>query len=308
MNCIYCNHEFRNKCTLRKHSQKVIPAYCLKIRKENTCKSCKIILHFGERMSDHIQSCDIHKRSTTIKLLELEKKVEEDTLVHQKFIYDHKIKTLETELAESKKQNIILTTQLNSVNLQLDLIRKDHQELALTCAKKETTTSTVINNSRNNTTNNIVNYLETVGPLNLDKDHVKAIVDASYTKSHLLGGQKGLANFVAENITKNEQDQLAYVSSDQSRGTFKYLLCDGSVKTDTKAGDVINVLYDPVMNKIKTVIFDPSIPFDGDYDSENDDYVNYQRLYSKFQQVHHLKINPTDFCKHLSSKTTSHKS
>ncbi|MDC3333000.1 hypothetical protein OAV62_02050, partial [bacterium] len=197
-------------------------------------------------MDDHHKQCAIYQRSCIERMQELEEKNWKDEIKHVKFVYDNKIRKLERDLSEMKIKFITENREKLTIQRQLDNVTKDHQELALICAKKETSTSTVINNSRNTVTNNIVNCLEAAGPLNLDKDHVKAIVDSHYTKRHLLGGQQGLASFVADNLTKNDQDQLTYMSSDRSRGTFKYLLDNGAIKTDTKAEDVINVIYDPV--------------------------------------------------------------
>ena len=173
----------------------------------------------------------------------------------------------------------------------------------MTCASKDTS-STVVNNNSRNTVNQIVTYLESVGPLNLDKDRVKSIVDTQYTKKYLMGGQKGLANFVSDNVLKNADNKITYISSDRSRNTFKFLSEDGSVQTDTRGESVIDVLYDPVMNKIESEIYNPNEPYGGSYDSDDDEYINFQMIQDKYRQVKRLKTDPSDFYKQLSAKTS----
>jgi len=306
-NCKFCNSFFKTSETLRKHSKKP-PVYCQKIRQENTCHSCSKVLHFDQPMDVHLKGCHLYLRTEATRLCELEKKSSQRELDHQKFIYENKLRQLQKEVDEEKKLRDRVEVQLQETIIRLsetktekEKISEKYEKLALTCASKDTSTTIHHNNSRN-TVNQLVNYLESVEPLNLNKDRIESIVNSQYTKKHLMGGQRGLANFVADNLLKNEENKTTYVTTDRSRGVCKYLTEDGTVRTDTKAENVIDVVYEPVLSKIKNDIFDPTDRYDGSYDSDDDEYINHTRMRNKYRSIQDLKHNSADFYKQLSSK------
>jgi hypothetical protein len=98
------------------------------------------------------------------------------------------------------------------------------------------------------TTNKTTNKVSILTPLDLSTDRLKELVEANFTSSHLLEGQKGVARFTIEHVIRNEEGNLQYICTDPARHTFRFKEGDTEIK-DIRGKRLSTALAPPVIDK-----------------------------------------------------------
>jgi hypothetical protein len=97
-------------------------------------------------------------------------------------------------------------------------------------------------------TNNITNIIF-LSPFDISEVAFTNIIKEKFTRNHLLLGQKGLAQFVYDNLLKDDDGNLKYICTDPSRRIFRYKSFDGTLHTDINATTLINAISKPIKDK-----------------------------------------------------------
>ena len=216
--CNFCKKEFETVSSLNKH--KKYAKYCLKIQnnlideKKFICSCCDKILSTKQRLESHKLIC---------KSIKKELKIEE---------IENKNKEMENEI-------IKLKTQLE--------IYKKFSEDDRECIKDIAKQPRIYNQQNNN------KYLN-LTPLNLTAEIVKNKVENNFTKNNFLEGQKGVAEFVFDNLLKDENGKTKYICDDSSRHKYSYKTIDGQIKVDLKAKRLTDMIKNDILKKSNDII------------------------------------------------------
>ena len=89
-------------------------------------------------------------------------------------------------------------------------------------------------------------------------DQLKQLIEEKYYRKYLFQGQKGVAQFAADYILKDDSGQLKYICTDPSRQIFKYKDSEGYIKKDIEAKKLTGFLID---SGIKEKTHDVAIEF-----------------------------------------------
>jgi hypothetical protein len=129
--------------------------------------------------------------------------------------------------------------ELEAVNILLTDDKRRSQKCVEEIAKQPKISTT------NKTVNNKVSILT---PLDLSSERLKELVEANFTSSHLLEGQKGVARFTVEHVIKDEDGKLKYICTDPARHTFRFKEGETEIK-DVRGKRLSSALAPPVMDK-----------------------------------------------------------
>ena len=222
--CQYCKTEFSNLYNMNSHQKKA--KYCLLIQgKENTidknktefkCKYCKKNLASKQKLAYHIEICDKKFILLLDELKEKDKKIQDQEKVFIK---------LKSRIEQLEEQNTNYKEQVKDLQDKLDRIANK--------AIDRPTTMT------NNTTLNIASFMD----FN-DIDKIKNTIENRLSINHVVDGQKGLANFVKDNLLTDDTGKLLYICTDPSRQIFKYKDSTGEVKKDVEAKKLTNYILE----------------------------------------------------------------
>jgi hypothetical protein len=200
--------------TLTRHQK--TSKYCLDIRgavqsEQFNCLYCSKILTTRQRLATHALSCS--KNTLNIQTIKYEKDLKQkDDIIKQK----------DESMLELK--------------LQISVLQDKLENIAIKGVMKSTTTTKI---------NNKVSILT---PLDLSKERLRELVEANFTNSHLLEGQKGVARFTVEHVIKDEDGKLQYICTDPARHTFRFKEGDTEIK-DVRGKRLSVALAPPVMDK-----------------------------------------------------------
>jgi hypothetical protein len=222
MNCEFCNKVLSSKWALKTHKETA--KYCLSIQEKTevaikqstfTCERC--LRDFcTTNKSRHMKRCN----SSISKIKEQGNEI--------------------TSLKEIALENVALKEQVKQLQTELRLCKEFADRDAgrlFEIAKQPKTT--------NNKTTNKVSILT---PLDLSAERLKELVEANFTNSHLLEGQKGVARFTVEHVIKDENGKLQYICTDPARHTFRFKEGDTEIK-DIRGKRLSSALAPPVMDK-----------------------------------------------------------
>jgi hypothetical protein len=226
MDCEHCKKTLSTKSNLNYHQKN--NKSCLAIQQQkndNEIKISLIICNFcNESFSDnnfsrHSLKCKI---KPIIERLMSEKDLEIETLTREK----------DLEIERLMNENNELKFQIVSLKAENNIFSKDHKEIIKLANQPKTT--------KNNIKNNITignNFLS-------DKEKVKDIIDTKLDRFDIAAGQKGIAQFAAKNLLKNEEGLLNYICTDPSRFIFNVVNENGEVEKDVKATKLTNLLFE----------------------------------------------------------------
>jgi hypothetical protein len=127
----------------------------------------------------------------------------------------------------------------NELNVYKELAEKDSDRLFEIAKQPKTLTN------NKTVTNNKVSILT---PLDLSQERLKDLVEANFTNSHMLEGQKGIARFTVEHVIKDEDGKLRYICTDPARHTFRFKEGDTEIK-DIRGKRLSTALAPPVIDK-----------------------------------------------------------
>ena len=180
-----------------------------------TCENCRKELSTKRTLETHIKICK-GKKEQEIRAIK-DKNVE----------LEFRVRELESAMQSLEAVNKILVEEKNRSQSCIEEI-----------AKQPKTTM-------NKTVNNKVSILT---PLDLSQERLKELVEANFTNSHLLEGQKGVARFTVEHVIKDEDGKLQYICTDPARHTFRFK--EGETETkDIRGKRLSSALAPPVMDK-----------------------------------------------------------
>ena len=293
MDCDYCKKTLSTKSSLSYH-QKNNKA-CLTIQqKENendieielvNCEFCN--KSFSEsNLIKHLKKCKI-KIDRETENFKKEKNFEIKKLKEQ---HDLEIKKLkeqhDLEIKKLKKEINELNFEIVSLKAENNIFSKGHQEM-IKLAKQPKTTKNNITIGGNNFFN--------------DTEKVKDIINSKLDRFDIAAGQKGIAQFAAKNILKNEDGLLNYVCTDSSRGMFNLLHDNGECEKDLKAKKLTDLLFESGL-KTKTNDIGKSLwtKEDGSHDGEK--FLIYQE---PIYEINAMNSDNSTFRNELACLTTS---
>jgi hypothetical protein len=209
--CEFCSKTFFKKSNLVVHQRTA--RYCLNTRQLDKidvfiCTVCDKSLASKRSLETHTKTCKLKKE-----------KEHDDTKAE--------INSLKLRIAELEAVNKIL------------LADKEKSQACVEEIAKQPKTTT------NNKTTNKVSILT---PLDLSQERLKELVEANFTNSHMLEGQKGVARFTVEHVIRNEQGNLQYICTDTARHTFRFKDGDTEIK-DIRGKRLSTALAPPVIDK-----------------------------------------------------------
>ena len=217
--CHICEKVLSSKKYLEIHEQK-----CKGRKKENifNCEFCDKVLSSKQNLELHIKKCKIikdkeefnceycKKNLSTKQNLENHKNIcseKKDKEIQQK---DKALKEQEQIIIKIKTQKEDYKEQLEKKDLQIKELQDKLERIANKAIEKPTTTNNL----------NTLNIASIIDFNNVDK--VKDLIENKLNINHVVDGQKGLANFVKDNLLTDDAGKLLYVCTDPSRHIFKY--------------------------------------------------------------------------------------
>ena len=219
--CMYCNKILSTKSSLNLHIKTA--KYCIKIQEENKVKIEKQMFECEDCLKNFStkQNLNIHYKNC--------KKLEQKSIIGEK---DKKIIKLEINLQNVEKQKQDYKEQLEKKDLQIKELQDKLERIATKAIEKPTTTNNL----------NTLNIASIIDFNNVDK--VKDLIENKLNINHVVDGQKGLANFVKDNLLTDDTAKLLYVCTDPSRHIFKYKDSTGEVKKDVEAKKLTNYILE----------------------------------------------------------------
>ena len=239
--CHICKKVLSSKKYLEIHEQK-----CKGRKKENifNCEFCDKVLSSKQNLELHIKKCKIikdkeefnceycKKNLSTKQNLENHKNIcseKKDKEIQQK---DKALKEQEQIIIKIKTQKEDYKEQLEKKDLQIKELQDKLERIANKAIEKPTTTNNL----------NTLNIASIIDFNNVDK--VKDLIENKLNINHVVDGQKGLANFVKDNLLTDDAGKLLYVCTDPSRHIFKYKDSTGEVKKDVEAKKLTNYILE----------------------------------------------------------------
>jgi hypothetical protein len=294
MECHYCKKTLSTKSNLTYHQKN--SKICLSIQRNKNekeiiielvdCEFCK--KSFSEsNLIKHSKKCKI-KIDLEIERLKKEKDLEIERLKKEKDLEIERLKKeKDLEIQKLKDENNDLKFEIVSLKAENNIFSKGHQEM-IKLAKQPKTTK---NNNNNITIGNFFN----------DTEKVKDIINAKLDRFDIAAGQKGIAQFAAKNILKNDDGLLNYVCTDQSRGIFNLLTESGKCEKDIKAKKLTNLLFESGL-KTKTHDIGKSLwtKEDGSHDGEK--FMMYQE---PIYEINTMSSDNSTFRNELACLTTT---
>ena len=225
--CEFCNKEYKNISNLINHQKTA--QFCIKIQKgvqnlELACDLCEKILSSKYRLDSHKLTCKVNKKKKYEDLINIIKQKDEELAQKDQEIKykDYRIIELESKLEMSEKFQDCLTDIAKQPKIQ---------------------TNQQINNK----------YIN-LSPLNLTPEYVKDKVEKNFTKNNFLEGQKGVAEFVFDNLLKDVNGKSKYICDDSSRHKYSYKTEDGEIKVDLRAKKLTDMIKNDIIKKSNDII------------------------------------------------------
>ena len=250
MECEFCKKQLNSISSLNYHKK--------------TNKKCLDIQN--KKLQDDIFSqCDFCSKTFTIQTLKKHikscknKKIKEDQekdIIIELLKRENNDKTYLNE--ELKKEILSLRNTILKLQTENDIYIKDH-ELIQTIAKQPK------NNNKIRIMNNFFD----------NPEKIKQLVDEKLTQTHIIDGQKGVAQFAYDALLKDDDGNVNYFCTDPSRNIFKFQNNDGNIEKDIKANKLTNLLLDAGI-KNKTSIIAPELwtKKDGSIDTNKFQFFN----------------------------------
>ena len=228
--CCFCNKKYNNNSSLNYHQKTT--KFCIKIQNNNqeiiednifNCVYCNKIFSNKHRLNSHKLICKEIKNKNLEELINNIKQKDE-----QIKLFENEVSNLESQLEIYKK------------------ISEDDRECIKDIAKQPKTSYTqqIQNNNR---------YLN-LSPLNLTAEYVKDQVENNFTKNNFLEGQKGVAEFVFDNLLKDENGKSKYICDDSSRHKYSYKTEDGQIMVDLRAKKLTDIIKNDIIKKSNNII------------------------------------------------------
>ncbi|MDD4930603.1 MAG: hypothetical protein PHG66_00415 [Candidatus Colwellbacteria bacterium] len=190
-----------------------------------TCQYCNKNFQYKHRKNSHELVCiekDIANRINSIKLL-----------------HEIEISHLKDEIAALK-----LAHEKREKEIYIELYNKD-QQFILEQSKRLVEKSGSVT-----TTTNIKGKTITMNSLNLSQERLESIKD-TYTIKHYERGGIGQADWVVDNVIRDDSGTLIYKCTDKNRKNFIYHDDKGNVVTDIQAKKLKEAILPIMSTKLK---------------------------------------------------------
>ncbi|MDD4930545.1 MAG: hypothetical protein PHG66_00120 [Candidatus Colwellbacteria bacterium] len=318
--CEYCGKELTTKSVLRNHQEKA--KYCLEkqnktIRHEIKCSFCNKEFSAKNRKETHEAKCPHRIEKERLELLVLKeidtdhKSLREDykTLetTHKTLSDNYKTlsdnyktldtkhnslsednKTLSTKIASLLEENISLKLEKQRADIYSELYNKEqifvHEQSKRLVEKSGVTTT------------NIKAKNITMNALNLSQERLESIKD-TYTIKHYERGGIGQADWVVDNVLRDESGNLIYKCTDKNRKNFIYHDNKGDVVTDIQAKKLKEAILPIMSTKLKEFKKIKCAELAEQSDDESELLEQYSNLYNENKSM------GNEFDKRLVEKT-----
>ena len=266
--CDFCKKSYSTRSSLNSH-QRTTKA-CIKIQSEiqnNTlkhtqfeCEYCKTIFTLEYTLKRHIDICTHKKKSDSLQEKIYIKKIKEEL----KTLND-RCKKQECELESYKNQNINNTKQLKKQ--ELDCVSKlkkqelDHtkqlkkQELDYTKRLKEKDKETIAlkatierlaSQAIKKPTSKVVNKKCNLSTF-YTQEQIDNKIDSKFDDKYMIDGFRGIAQFVCDHISRDEEGRMIYSCTDKARQIFKYIDANNNEILDSKADSLRRMIKPPCL-------------------------------------------------------------
>ena len=195
-----------------------------------------------------------------------------------------------------KNENQFLKFKLETMEWKVEDLKTDLEKER---AKTKITVNNIVTNTNNTTNNN--NRILNLTPMSLEADEFTKRIQDLFSEKYMLGGQEGIARFVAENLLTDEEGKLKYICTDPSRQIFKFMT-DKGVGKDIKASKLTSAIYDEIKSQTANAsnqLFDKSKTEDGETNTEVHDVV-----LKALTEITGMGNDNSDFSRELAKLTT----
>ncbi|MDD4931338.1 MAG: hypothetical protein PHG66_04325 [Candidatus Colwellbacteria bacterium] len=255
--CEFCDKELSSKNNLKIHQTRA--KYCLKLQKDvnplivcktDECRYCLKSFQYKQEKDKHenicIEKIIIERTSgilSSIENLKLDHEKELATLkLNLKLEHTEELATLRLNLKLEHFEEMSVLKVLHEkekTEIYASLFNKEH-------AFTHNQSSKLVDKSGNITNNTIRGKNITMNSLNLSQERLESIKD-TYTMKHYERGGIGQADWVIDNIIKDENGNLIYKCTDKNRKNFIYHDDKGNIVTDIHAKKLKESIL-PIMN------------------------------------------------------------
>ena len=210
----------------------------------------------------------------------------------------NKMNEYKTILMEKDKNIQELKYMLERANKTIEDIAK----------QPKTTNTTNTTNIKNQNIKNILTNNDKYEE-NTSRDYIISVGENTNMENYFWRGQKGVAQFVVENIVKTENGKMLLCCTDMTRYRFKYIGEKNEIKEDIEARNFTKKVSGPtkevfekVYNSIQEEIEDRIVKRDVEYDSSflSTKRAMANKTYSEIQDIDNNQKN-SEYKKELST-------
>jgi hypothetical protein len=281
MLCQYCNNNFINEKTLFAHQKKA--KYCLEKQQKVTEYIC--INECNKKFFTYLEL----ERHQNICINYLKKNIKE--LIEENRMSEDNVQYFQNECNQLKQQLNEKDIQIKEQKEQITILQEQIISITKTAVMKSTTTN---NNTINNRILNMTSFNFN------DGGTIQSILEEKYNTDIICEGQKGVAKFAATYILKDNNGNLNYFCTDQSRKIFKFKNELGELEKDINAQKLTNLLTDNGILRITTQLAQ-------NYWTNEDGTVDEEKLssmISKASEINFMKDDNTVFKNELATITS----
>lgn len=212
-----------------------------------------------------------------------------------------KCKQIKQEEEDEKSLLQKLKNENQFLKFKLETMEWKVEQLETALEKERAKTKITVNNIVTNNTTNNNNRILNLTPMSLEADEFTKRIQDLFSEKYMLGGQEGIARFVAENLLTDEEGKLKYICTDPSRQIFKFMT-DKGVGKDIKASKLTAAIYDEIKSQTANAsnqLFDKSKTEDGETNTEVHDVV-----LKALTEITGMGNDNSDFSRELAKLTT----
>ncbi len=255
MECQFCKKQLKTISSFNHHQ--TTAKYCLKIQGKTdakfNCEFCKKAFTTKDNLRIHINSCKEKKEKMALTEKDKIKSIHV-SLINENSELKDTIENLKDIIEKLKEELYDLKGQIKILSKNNDCL----QDIAK---------QPKISNSNNNNNNKIMTIQSHFDFSNTEQ--VKQLIDQKYDRKYLFQGQKGVAQFAADYILKDDNGEFKYICTDPSRQIFKYKDSEGFIKKDIEAKKLTGFLVNSgIQEKTHDVAIDFWTDENGKVDGE----------------------------------------
>lgn len=329
--CDFCDKIFISKYSLTKHQKTA--KYCLDkqgLSSNFKCDNCNKTYGSKERLNEHIFFCEKLKEKYNCNIkeqIEYIKKQNEEyktELCKLDIQIKERDKIIERHAQENKEKDRVIERYIQELKEERDRHIQELKDMLENAnktiteiAKQPKTTNTNTNTTNIKGNQNIRNILSNNEKYqqNTSREHIISVaehIDNNNMENYFWKGQRGMAQFVIENIVKTEDGQMLLCCTDLTRHRFKYVDEKDEIREDVEArtftqkvAGPTKEVFEKVYNNIQEDIEDKIVNKDNEYDSSflSTKRAMANKTYSEIKDIDNSQKN-SEYKKELSTLTT----